>query len=56
VYEHTKKNVEIFKPGGGFVFNQVHNIQVGVPPENILAMFEAVKDNWQYLDQEPVSA
>ena len=56
VYEHTKKNVEIFKPGGGFVFNQVHNIQVGVPPENILAMFEAVKDNWQYIDQEPVSA
>ena len=32
---------EAFKPGGGYVFNNVHNIQAGVPPENILAMYEA---------------
>jgi len=31
----------IFKPGGGFVFNQVHNIMGDVPPENIVAMFDA---------------
>ena len=35
------KNVAIFKPGGGFVFNNVHNIQAGVPPENVVAMYEA---------------
>jgi uroporphyrinogen decarboxylase len=48
VYEHTRRNVETLKPGGGFVFCQVHNIQAGVPPENIVAMFEAVHDHWVY--------
>lgn len=37
----VKKNIEIFKPGGGYVFNNVHNIQPGVPAENIVAMYEA---------------
>ncbi|MGZ5438408.1 MAG: uroporphyrinogen decarboxylase family protein, partial [Candidatus Aminicenantales bacterium] len=32
----------IFSPGGGFVFNAVHNIQANVPVANIVAMFEAV--------------
>ena len=41
ITEHVRKNIEIFKPGGGYVFNNVHNIQVGVPPENILALFDA---------------
>jgi len=48
VYEHTRCNVGIFKPGGGFVFCQVHNIQADVAPENIVAMFEAVHDSWAY--------
>ena len=48
VYAHTRRNVEILKPGGGFVFCQVHNILAGVPPENIVAMFEAVHDSWAY--------
>jgi uroporphyrinogen decarboxylase len=30
-----------FKPGGGYVFNNVHNIQAGVPPENVVAMYDA---------------
>jgi uroporphyrinogen decarboxylase len=38
---HVRRNLEIFKPEGGYVFNNVHNIQVGVPPENILALFDA---------------
>ena len=44
VYAHTKEQIEIMSPGGGFVFQQVHNILPGVPPENIIAMFEAVND------------
>ena len=32
VYENTSELIEIFKPGGGFVFCQVHNIQAQVPP------------------------
>jgi len=31
-------------PGGGFVFQQVHNILADVPPENIVAMFDAVRE------------
>ena len=42
VKEHVKKNISIMQPGGGFVFQQVHNILANVPPENISAMFEAV--------------
>ncbi len=33
----------IFGPGGGFVFNAVHNIQANVPLANVVAMFEAVQ-------------
>jgi len=29
--------------GGGFVFQQVHNVLANVPPENIVAMFDAVR-------------
>jgi uroporphyrinogen decarboxylase len=41
IKEEVKKNIEILKPGGGYVFNNVHNIQADVPPENIVAMYEA---------------
>ncbi len=41
VREHVRKNVEIFKSGGGYVFNNVHNIQADVPAENIVALFDA---------------
>jgi len=49
VYEHVSQQMEIFKPGGGFVFTQIHNIQAGTPPENIVAMYQAVHDHWNYL-------
>ena len=41
IREHVRRNLEVFKPGGGYVFNNVHNIQLGVPPENITALFDA---------------
>ncbi len=41
VREDVRKNLEAFMPGGGYVFNNVHNIQAGVPAENILAMYDA---------------
>ena len=40
VAEQVRKNIEIFKPGGGYVFNNVHNIQADVPVESIIAMFD----------------
>jgi len=48
VCEHVAERMRIFKPGGGFVFCQVHNIQAGTPPDNIEAMYQAVRDNWSY--------
>ncbi len=44
VKRHVKEQVAIFSPGGGFVFQQVHNIMANVSPENIIAMFEAVRE------------
>ncbi len=41
VAKHVKRNVELFKQGGGYIFNNVHNIQAGVPPENIVALYDA---------------
>jgi uroporphyrinogen decarboxylase len=41
IKEEVSANMIIFKPGGGYIFNNVHNIQAGVPPENIIAMYEA---------------
>lgn len=48
VYANTAELISIFKPGGGFVFCQVHNIQAQVPPQNVEAMYQAVHDNWRY--------
>jgi uroporphyrinogen decarboxylase len=44
IKDHVKERLEIFSPGGGYVFNPIHNIMPDVPPENIVAMFEAVEE------------
>ncbi len=44
VREHVLRLMEIWRPGGGYVFQQVHNILAHVPPANIVAMFQAVKE------------
>lgn len=38
------ERLRIFAPGGGFVFNTIHNILPDVPPENIEAMFSAIDE------------
>jgi uroporphyrinogen decarboxylase len=48
IEQHVTERVTIFAPGGGFVFNQIHNIQANVPPENIVAMFDTAK-NFRYV-------
>ena len=44
IRDEVRRNVEILAPGGGFVFTQVHNIQADVPPENIVAAFDAARE------------
>lgn len=41
VRAEVAERIRIFAPGGGFVFNPVHNIQPNTPPENIVAAYEA---------------
>jgi len=44
VRRHVREQVEILRPGGGFVFQQVHNILANAPPENVVAIFEALHE------------
>ncbi len=44
VKEEASRNLRIFGRGGGFVYNNVHNIQATVPTANMLALFEALRD------------
>jgi len=44
VKEHVRQNLEVFTVGGGFVFTTVHNVMPDVPPENLVAMLEAVQE------------
>jgi len=45
VYREVRQRIEIFGEDGGFVFDSVHNIQANTPTENLLAMFEAIRDS-----------
>ena len=40
----VRERMAIFGAAGGFVFNAVHNVQPGIPTENLLAMFEAINE------------
>jgi len=44
IRRHVQEQIAILQPGGGFVFQQVHNILADVPPENVLAMYEAAQE------------
>ncbi len=44
VREEVLRSCEVFAPGGGFVFNTIHNIQAGTPVINVVAMLDAFKE------------
>jgi hypothetical protein len=44
VRKQVRERLEIFSAGGGFVFAAIHNILAKVPPENVIAMFDAVRE------------
>lgn len=48
VREDVRRRMKIFGPGGGYVFASIHNILGDVPPENILAAFDAAYELGQY--------
>lgn len=45
VYDYVRRTIDILAPGGGFVFNQEHNILPDVPAENMMAMYKAYNDS-----------
>ncbi len=49
IRRHVQNNLQIFKPGGGYVFNNIHNIQAGVPAQNIVALYDAAYEFGAYL-------
>jgi uroporphyrinogen decarboxylase len=42
VRDDVKRNLEALIPGGGYIFNTIHDIQADVPPENLVAMIETL--------------
>lgn len=44
VRREVLERCEVFSPGGGFVFNTVHNVQAGTPVANVVAMLDAVRE------------
>lgn len=45
VAAEVRERIGVFSQGGGYVFNQVHNVLSDVPPENVVAMFAAARQS-----------
>ncbi|MHB1455870.1 MAG: uroporphyrinogen decarboxylase family protein [Armatimonadota bacterium] len=48
VREEVRERIRIFGQDGGFIFNAIHNIQAKTPVENLIAMYDAVKEYGTY--------
>ena len=48
VRDEVRRRLDDLMPGGGFVFTPVHNIQADVPPQNLVAMWETVREHGVY--------
>jgi len=48
VADEVRRRIDDLAPGGGFVFSPIHNVQTGVPPENVVAMFGTAREYGVY--------
>ncbi len=48
VRDEVRRRIDDLAPGGGFVFAAIHNVQSDVPPENFMAMWEAMREYGVY--------
>jgi uroporphyrinogen-III decarboxylase len=48
VRSQVRERMQIFGAEGGFVFNPSHNVQAGIPVENLLALYQAIEDFGSY--------
>lgn len=44
IYQHVRKLLDIFAPGGNYIFAPVHNILDNVSPEKVMAIYQAALD------------
>ncbi|MBF0441307.1 MAG: methyltransferase [Oligoflexales bacterium] len=44
IKKEVRELIEIFSKGGGYVFNQVHNIQSDIPPEKVMAIYDTAME------------
>lgn len=48
VRDEVRERIRVLGPGGGFVFNTIHNVQAQVPVENLLALYETFRECASY--------
>jgi hypothetical protein len=48
VRQQVRENLDAFAPGGGLVFSTIHNVMAEVPVENLIAMYETLRDYGAY--------
>ena len=48
VRESVRERIQTFAPGGGFIFNTIHNVQAQIPAENLVALYDAVREFGHY--------
>ena len=48
VAREVEQHIQVFAPGGGYVFAPVHNIQAGVSPQNVISMFDTALSHAAY--------
>ncbi|MHA1906348.1 MAG: uroporphyrinogen decarboxylase family protein [Candidatus Thorarchaeota archaeon] len=48
IRKEVEYNMNCLKPGGGYIASNIHNITAEVPPENIVAMFDAAREFRMY--------
>ena len=48
IRREVRERVKLLGQGGGFVFGTIHNLQPDIPPEKILAVFDAALESGQY--------
>ena len=48
VRAEVRQRLATFGAGGGYVFNTIHNVQARVPVENVVAMYETVREFGRY--------
>ncbi len=48
VCSEVAQRIRIFGPGGGFIFNTIHNVQAKISMDNLLALYTTVKESREY--------